>query len=430
MVQAGINHTKQCSIESVAITGMGVVCALGRDLASLKSALRAGRSGIGAADHIDLPLTAAALLDDVDFSSSLDTLVDLPEALPERARQVAGRASRVAQTAVESTLQAWQQASLCQSAPPSERIGLIIGGHNLGSRLSYEHYQRYHSDWDYIPASYGLQCLDTDLVGVISEVLHIRGPGFTVGGASASGQMALIQGQQLIQSGSVDMCLVVGAMADLSPAEVQAWRNMGAMGGHGFPLEQACRPFDRDRNGFIYGQGCGAVVLENPDSAKRRQIQPLALLKGSAVVLDGNRLPNPNAEGEARAMSQALQRAGLAAADIAYISTHGTASVLGDATEVEAIRQVFQGHLQDLRINATKGLTGHCLYAAGVIETIATVLQMQGDFVHPNLNLENPIDTVIPFVGEMAESAKLLAALSNSFGFGGINTAIVLTQPM
>ena len=428
MVQTDIQDIERPSVRPISITGMGILCAIGHDLVSMTQALQTGKSGICALENTDLPVSVAGWLKDFDAFSAFERLDDLPKALLERARTAVRRVSGAVQTAAAAALQAWQQAGLYAADLQSERVGLVIGGSNLSSRLSYDQHRRYQDDFTYISASYGLQCFDTDLVGVLSEIFQIQGPGFTVGGASASGNMALIQGQMLIQSGWVDRCLVVGAMADVSPAQVQAWQNMGAMGGHNFSAEQACRPFDAKRNGFIYGQGCGAVMLEHPDHARNRNAEIQATFKGSAVVLDGNRLSDPSAEGEARAMQQALDRSGLVAADIDYINTHGTSSVLGDATEVEAIKQVFQSSLDGLQINATKGLTGHCLYAAGMVEAIATILQMQQGFIHPNKNLETPIDNELPFAGASAEPVRLSAAVSNSFGFGGINTSVVLTN--
>ncbi|MEE8058829.1 MAG: beta-ketoacyl synthase N-terminal-like domain-containing protein [Pseudomonadales bacterium] len=412
---------------SVVITGMGVVCALGDTVDQFAAALKAGHSGIRALDKGDLPIQIGALISDFDFETSINALA-LSPTLIDRGQVAARRSSLVVQTAVCSALQAWCQADLQNSNIDATRVGLIIAGQNLNSGYSYAHYQRYQADLDYLPASYGLHFLDTNLVGTLSEILQIQGPGFTIGGASASGNVGIIQGRQLIQSGLVDICLVVGALADLSPLELQAWQQMGAMGGLSFSAEQSCRPFDQAHEGFIYGQGCGCLILESANHSQQRHTYSLASIPGTALTLDGNRLANPNPLGEARAMQQALQMAGLTAADINYINTHGSASALGDETEMTAIKSVCKTHISHIWLNATKGLTGHCLYAAGVIEAIATVIQMQQGFVHANKNLDKPIDNEARFVGDVAETTDIQTALSNSFGFGGINSAIVLTK--
>ncbi len=424
--------TEQQSLDNsdnhVVITGMGLVCAVGDTLDTFAASLKLGHSGIRSVDHPDLPIQAGALITDFDYKAGINSLKELPPALLVRAQTADRRAPYGVKLAVYSVLCAWQQAGLSDADLDTSRIGLIIAGQNLSSRDSYDHYQRYQSDPEYLPAIYGLHFLDTYLVGMLSEILQIQGPGFTIGGASATGNVGMIQGSQLVRSGVVDVCVVVGAMADVSPLEIQAWKNMGAVGGKTLTAEQSCRPFDRAHEGFVYGQGCGCVILENKTVARQRGTDKLATLAGTALTLDGYRLADPKPDGEARAMRQALRMADKTVADIAYINTHGTSSALGDDAEIAAIKTVFKDHIDRIWINATKGLTGHCLYAAGVIEAIATVIQMRQGFVHPNKNLHTPIDGEARFVGEMFEKADIPCALSNSFGFGGINSAIVLTN--
>ena len=424
----------------ITITGMGIICSLGNTPDKFASALKQGESGITAInpERTGIPLNQAALINDFNFSGALASL-NLPSDILTRARKAANRAPIVVQTAVYAALSAWQQAQLDWEQPElNTRTGLIIAGQNLSSRYRYDKFTRHQDDLDFLPASAGLHILDTDLVGTISEILQIHGPGFTIGGASASGNVGIIQGQQMVQSGLVDRCVVVGAMADLSPLEVHAWKNIGALFNesnesneskiNSIPAEQSCRPFDQDHAGFVYGQGCGCLILENSASAEQRQAKPLAKLTSSALTLDANKSANPSVEGEIRAMRQALSQANLSPNEIDYLNSHGSSSALGDDTEIQAIEQVFGDHITQLWINATKGLTGHCLYAAGMIEAIATLVQMQHGFVHPNQNLNNPNHDKARFVGNSAQPAAIKHAVSNSFGFGGINSAIVLSR--
>ena len=217
-------------------------------------------------------------------------------------------------------------------------------------------------------------------------------------------------------------------MADLSPMELQGFFNLGAMGGKKYKdlPTKACRPFDRDHEGFIWGQASACIVLESVRSMAARGARGLAELIGGSVVLDGNRLADPDVDGEVRAMKTALKSAELNASDVNYLNAHGTSSPLGDQTEVKAIRRVFDTCLKDLPINATKGLTGHCLYSAGVIEAIATTIQIRGAFLHPNKNLYHPIDEHCRFCGATSEPTAIQVAMSNAFGFGGINTSILI----
>jgi malonyl-ACP decarboxylase len=272
--------------------------------------------------------------------------------------------------------------------------------------------------------------MDTDHVGTLSEIFQIQGEGFTTGGSSASGNVAIIKACQAIRWGILDSCVVVGALADLSPMELQGFYNLGAMGGKRFHDQpgKACRPFDKDHEGFIYGQAGGCLVLESWESAQKRGIPILAQIAGGALVLDGNRLPNPNTHGEARAMTSALKQAGVQPGDIDYLNAHGSSSPLGDETEIDAVKKVFKENISHLRINSTKSLTGHCLTAAGVIETIATIIQMKEGFIHPNLNLEHPIDDECKFSRQQSIETSISTAMNNSFGFGGINTSVIIKK--
>jgi malonyl-ACP decarboxylase len=221
--------------------------------------------------------------------------------------------------------------------------------------------------------------------------------------------------------------MVVGALTDLPPLEKQAYFNIGAMVGpqSGDP-KLVCRPFDENHKGFAYGQGSACLILEAESSVTRRKAGVLAELVGYDLKLDANSSSDPREEGQVLAIENALRRAGLKSRDIAYVNAHGTGSPLGDRTELRALRQALGRSFARIWVNATKALTGHCLCAAGVIEAVATVIQMAGNFVHPNINLSRAIDPECRLVGARAETAKIDFALSNSFGFGGFNTSIVL----
>jgi malonyl-ACP decarboxylase len=221
----------------------------------------------------------------------------------------------------------------------------------------------------------------------------------------------------------------VGALADLSPMEMHAFLNVGAMAGPARPGERADpgAPFDESHRGFVYGQGSACLVLESRLSAQRRGATVLAELAGYDLSLDANSLANPDDGGQARVMAGAIARAGLQPEDVGYVSAHGTASPLGDETEARALGRVFPASSsRGPRVNATKSITGHCLAAAGVIEAVAAVIQLREGFVHPNVGLERPIEADIRLAGQESEALDGGAALSASFGFGGFNTAVVL----
>lgn len=419
----------------ITVTGMGIISSIGKNIDEFSESLRMGRSGIGYLEtKTDPPISISigAEITGFSFKALLHKHEEngLGRNLIQRVMIAAGRSPLGIQTAVISAVEAWKAAQLHKVPVKPDRVGLIIGGSNLTQNYTSGLYRKFQQDPEYLNPRYPLHYMDTDHVGTISEIFYIQGEGFTVGGASASGNTAIIKGCQLIRWGIADVCLVVGALADLSPMDLQGYYNLGAMGGKRFHDQpaKACRPFDREHEGFIYGQASACLVLESAASARQRGIPLLAEILGGSLILTGNRLADPCEDGEARAMESALNQANITANSIQYLNAHGTSSPLGDETEIKAIKKVFKNNLSRLWINSTKGLTGHCLWSAGVVESIATIIQMNEGFIHPNLNLENPIDSQCRFSGKESQSASISVCMSNSFGFGGINTSIVFKK--
>ncbi|WP_030257036.1 MULTISPECIES: beta-ketoacyl synthase N-terminal-like domain-containing protein [Streptomyces] len=401
---------------AVHVAGLGIVSPIGTGASRFAAALRAGTCGIvpvedeGGAAH-------AAPLGSFDLRAQLS---DVPDDLRRSALRLAGRSPFAVQAAACAAVQAWLDAGLDRRAGlDPERIGLVVAGNNLTAGHAEQLRPVYERGSRFVPPRFALQMQDTDHVGVLSHILGIRGEGCTVGAASASGTVAIVNAARLVASGAVDVCLVVGALADLTPMERAAFRNLGAMADGPEPPGS---PFDGAHRGFVPGQAAACLVLEA--GAER----PLAEVAGYAMALDGNSLADPDESGEVRAVRRALAVAGLDPADIAYVNTHGSGSRLGDRTELDALRRVFGPHSGRPWLNATKGMTGHCLGAAGVVEAVATVVQMRDGFVHPNVGLRDPIETGWRFVGAEAVDVAVPTALSTSFGFGGFNACVVLKE--
>ncbi len=414
----------------VAITGMGIVSSIGNDVAEFTRGLREGFNGVGRLELKFGPAvspTVGAMIKGFSVDSALAKAEGFVEEFVRDFRISTLRAPIGIQYSAVTALEAWSMAGLHRKPPSPEKTGVIVGGSNLSQEYTFGLAEKFNGNPVYLSPRYPLHYMDTDHVGTVSHIFGVRGEGFTVGGASASGSLALIKGLQLIRLGEVDVCLVIGATAGLSPMELQGFYNIGAMGGRRFKdnPEEACRPFDGEHEGFIYGQGCGCLVLESVASMEERGGQALAMLCGGVQCLDGNCLSNPDEEGEVRAMTRALRQAGVDVSQVDYVNAHGTASPLGDRTEIAALKRVFGPHIGNVWVNSTKSLTGHCLSAAGMMESIATVIQMRERFVHPNLNLSCPIDDGCRFAGPKSEPAVIKTALKNSFGFGGINTSLV-----
>lgn len=418
---------------ATAITGMGVVCALGQGVDALMQALRAGRSGIAFRERMATPLPEGcrigAEIRGFSFDAALAHVGVVPEERKARALKLGRRAPFTVQTSVVAALEAWSAAALDGSGVDPERVGVLIAGNNLTQQYVFQTHGDYGSDPTFINPRYALQFLDTFHLGVVSELLGARGEGSTVGGASASGTVALARAHQLLALDLCDVCVVVAPPADLSVLELQALANAGALYKDFTDTpSRTCRPFDQRHNGFVPGEAAACVVLERDAFARARGAPVQGRLLGAAVLLDGNASSDPSVDGEARTMRRALAQAGVDADAIDYINAHGSASPLGDRTEVEAIRRVWGARVGEVEINSTKGLTGHCLGAAGLVEAIATVGQLRHGFVHPNANLEAPIDGECRFSGASAIARPLRHALSNSFGFGGINACVVLGE--
>lgn len=416
----------------VAITGAGILSAHGQGIPGFTQALLAGKSKFIRSERfpeLSFPVIVAAL-NDFTFEKALQNYGDLSDELLTVAHKSGRRAPLTIQASLIAALEAWQQAKLQQRKLESTRIGLVVAGNNTTQNYQYALQPIFRQNPSYLSPTYALHFMDTDQVGILSEVFGIQGEGFTVGGATASGNMGIIHGQRLIQQRLVDVCLVVGTLADLSPLELQGFYNIGALGGDNFQDQpnKACRPFDRDHGGFIWGQASGCLVIESLEKVQESGVPYWAEIAGSAIVLDGYRGTKTNSQGESRAMQNALSEANMNSNQIHYLNAHGSSSALGDEVEVQAIRAVFEKSIHHLWLNSTKSVLGHCLWSAGVVEAIATLLQMRDNFVHANLNLENPIDPQCRFVGQQSEVAVIQNAMSNSFGFGGINTSIIFTR--
>lgn len=411
----------------IVVGGIGVTASIGQGRRAFADALLAGEHRLSvmrrpgrqrpaagdavAADAVAAPFIGAEIAD-----------LRMPDAIPKALLRTA---SWSAQVALATLHEAWVDAGLDDVDP--HRIGLIVGGSNMQQRELVLNQTRYHDRVEFLRPMHAVSFMDTDLCGICSEVFGIRGLAITVGGASASGQLAAIQAAEAVRSGQVDVCIALGALMDLSYFECQAFVSLGAMGSSRFAAEpeRACRPFDRDRDGFIFGEACGAIVVRRADDIARGATPSYAELKGWAMTWDANRNPNPSLEGETTAIRRALAMAGLEAEGIDYVNPHGTASMVGDETELAALRACGLGHAY---INTTKSLVGHGLSAAGMVELIAIMLQMQAGRLHPSRNLENPIDAGFRWVGAHPVDHVVERALNMSMGFGGINTAVCLQR--
>ncbi|MMZ44672.1 Polyketide biosynthesis malonyl-ACP decarboxylase PksF [compost metagenome] len=397
------------------ITGIGVTSAIGQGKTAFASALFKGQHAFGVMQRPGREGEASFI------GAELPSL-SYPESISKRMLRTASFSGQVAMVTLQ---EAWDDAKLDHVDP--SRIGLVIGGSNFQQRELFQTYEAYREKMNFVPPTYGLSFMDTDLCGLCTEQFGIQGLAYTVGGASASGQVAIIQAIEAIQANRVDVCIAMGALMDISYLECQALRSLGAMGSDRYANEpaKACRPFDQMRDGFIYGESCGVIVIERSDFAMNRQGKSYAKLTGWDMGMDRNRNPNPSYEGEVQVIKRALKKAKLQPEKIDYINPHGTGSVVGDEIEIKAIQDCNLSHAY---INATKSIIGHGLSSAGTVEIIATLLQMKESKLHPTRNLEKSIGVDCNWVKNEPIPAAIHNTMNLSMGFGGINTAICMQK--
>jgi malonyl-ACP decarboxylase len=407
----------------ILLTGVGVTTAVGQGKSDFITALLHGQSNFGVMKRPGRQHEAASP-DRVSqpFLGAEIASLSVPDVVPRTLLRTASFSGRVALTTLHEV---WNDAGLEQVDPT--RIGLVVGGSNFQQRELAQAHATYRERPQFLRPTYGLSFMDSDVCGMCAEVFGIQGLAYTVGGASASGQLAVLQAIQAVASEQVDVCIALGALMDLSSWECQAFRSLGAMGSDTFAQapELASRPFDKRRDGFIFGESCAAVALERASTARRDKVDPYARISGWALRMDGNRKANPSVEGEVSVIEQALHKAGLEPKDIDYINPHGTGSPLGDETELQAFARCG---LEAAHINTTKSIVGHGLSAAGVVELVATVLQMRARELHPSRNLEHPIDDRYNWVRHSSVPHTIVRALKMCMGFGGINSAVCLER--
>lgn len=411
---------KSSNRHPIAVTGLGIVSAIGQGKKDVILALLQGQHNFSIMSR-----EGRQFVDDSGVSTAfLGAEINDLKLPPSISKSLLRTTSLTTQAALTVLQEAWDDANLSEVEPT--KIGLMIAGSNFQQRELVRQQDAYRGKKHFLRPNYGMMFMDTDVCGTCSEVFGITGFGHTVGGASASGQVAIIDAIKALESGRVDACIVIGALMDLSYWECQAFRSLGAMGSHEYSNspEQACRPFDQKRDGFIFGESSTALVLERMDShTERAGVDPYAFIEGWSMVMDGNRNPNPSLEGEVKVIESTLSQAGFNAADIDYVNPHGTGSHIGDDTELTALMQCGLNHAY---INTTKSVLGHGLSAAGATELGAILLQMRAGQLHPSRNLENPISDDFNWVQASPISHEIKCALNLSMGFGGINTAICL----
>jgi len=416
----------------VVVTGMGAVTPIGETPAEFSASLRAGRSGITRWKRMDERTLSKIGGDmcDFDLGAHFERVgARFPPDLIERAHKVLRATPLTGRLNCAAALQAYIDAGLHDAGLDPERVGHVAGGNNLNNNYFVQNVRAFDQDSEHIDPYLGLVLWDSDVLGKVGELLTIKGPNYMVGNACASGNVALLCAIDLLRAGRVDVVVVSAATQELDPVALQGWALMDALAWRSFADDptRASRPFDSRREGFVPGEGAGAVILETLAGARARGARIYAELLGGVSTCDATRLPKPVVAGQVRVMRGALRDAGITPEQVNYINAHANSTVIGDAVEVEAIKEVFGDHAYRIPINATKSMLGHCLTAACLVEFVALLVQMGDGYLHPTINLDEPeLGFDLDFVPHVARPYDIEVAISNSFGFGGLNACVVV----
>jgi 3-oxoacyl-[acyl-carrier-protein] synthase II len=402
----------------VVVTGLGAVSPVGHDVPSMWEALIAGESGVDYISSFDTSAFETKFAAEVkDFDAS--TYVD---------RKQARHMDKFSQFAVAASLQAVESARLKINGN-NEDVGVIVGNSVCGLLSVCEQYRVLSESGPRRVSPTLAPTMTGDAPAVqVSLILGAKGVNYSPSSACSSGSDAIGQACEIIKQGNAKAMVAGGTEAPISPLVLAAFGNIRALSTKNGNPRIACRPFDAERDGFVFGEGAGVMVLEDATHALERGALILAEIIGYSNTSDSFHLtkPSPDGEGAARAVEYALKRAKISPNDIDYINAHGTATVLNDRTETAVIKRAFGQRAKQIPISATKSMIGHLLGAAGSIEAIITILAMNYGVVPPTINLTHPDpECDLDYVPNEARQVKIQTAMSNSFGFGGHNSVLV-----
>ncbi|MFS8852478.1 beta-ketoacyl-ACP synthase II [Synechococcus sp. R5-16] len=407
----------------VVITGLGAVTPIGNSPAEFWQSLLAGRCGIGPITHFDASRHDCRIAGEVKGFDPLDYLD----------RKDVKRTDRFVHLAMAATRQALEDADFRITALNAEQVGVILGTGIGGIRVLEEQQTIYLQKGPDRCSPFMVPMMIANMAaGHLAIHFGAKGPNSCTVTACASGSNAIGDAFRLIQRGEVQVAITGGTEAAVTPLSMAGFSAMKALSTRNDTPEQACRPFDRDRDGFVMGEGAGILVLEELEHARARGAKIYAEIVGYGLTCDAHHMTNPapGGEGAARAMRLALKDAGLQPGDVQHINAHATSTPVGDIAEVQAIKSVFGEHAPRLAISATKSMTGHLLGGAGGIATVATALAIHHGWVPPTLNLDNPDPECegLDFVPHKGRQMAVEAALVNAFGFGGHNVTLALRR--
>ncbi len=406
----------------VVITGVGAVSPLGNTLSDSWSAALQGKSGIATITKFD------ASTYDVRFAGEVKNFsADLYIEKKEQKKM-----DLFIQYAIASTKMALDQSGLKITPENSKRIGVFMGSGMGGLPFIEEQHSRLIEKGPGRVSPFFIPSVITNLApGWISILFGIKGPNFTITSACATGVHSLGEAYNYVRFGLADAMIAGGTESTVTPIAVAGFNNMHALSTRNDSPTEASRPWDKDRNGFVIGEGAAAFVVESLENAQKRGANILCEISGYGASSDAYHItsPHPDGEGFVNAMEAALADAQLSPSDIQYVNAHGTSTPMGDPLESLAIKKLMKDHAKKIWISSTKSMTGHLLGAAGAVESAFCVMSLVDQKVAPTINLNSPSpDCDLDYVPNTARDGKLKHVMNNSFGFGGTNSCLVFSR--
>ena len=401
----------------VVITGMGIYSCIGKNLDEVRDSLYKGKSGI----------ILDPLRKEYGYRSGLTGFVDKPElkgTLDRRARIMLPQQGEYAYLA---TIEALENAGIDADYILENEIGIIYGNDSTGKAIiEANDIIRDKKDTTLVGSGAVFQTMNSTVTMNLATIFKLRGVNFTISAACASGSHSIGLGYHFIKSGLQD-CIICGGAQEINHLSMGTFDALSAFSIRENDPTKASRPFDRDRDGLIPSGGAATVILESLESAQKRGAKILGEVIGYGFSSNGAHISNPTVDGPVRSLHMAMKDAGIMAADVDYINAHATSTPAGDASEAKAIDEVF-GQQRPL-VSSTKSMTGHECWMAGASEIVYSVLMMQNSFVAPNINFENPDeDSAKLNIAKMAVEKDIVVFLSNSFGFGGTNSSLIIRK--
>lgn len=407
-------------LKRVVITGVGTVNPLGNSVEEYWENLKNGVSGAGPITHFD------ASLHTTKFACEIKNFDPLQYMEKKEIRKY----DLYTQYAFATAAQAVEDSSLDLEKVDGDRVGVIWGAGIGGLQTFHEEVRAYSEERPRFSPFFIPKMIANIAGGLVSIKYGFRGPNYTTVSACASASHAMIDALNMIRMGKADIMLTGGSEAGVNEAGIAGFNSMRAISTRNDDPKTVSRPFDKDRDGFVMGEGSAAFIFEEYEHAKARGAKIYAEIAGGGMSADAFHMtaPDPDGKGASLVMKWALEDAGIKPEDVDYINVHGTSTPLGDIAEPKAIIKTFGDHAYKLSISSTKSMTGHLLGAAGAVEGLASILAIQNSIVPPTINhfTDDPeIDSKLDFTFNKAKEREIKFAISNTFGFGGHNATLV-----